>query len=281
MKDSRAFPERASGVTRRDLNRGKLSGAEVHRAARGVTGKPVSFGIPDAFMGKARTGVLRADARPWEWEDVRATTDRDGVHLAHIGERAELLLRDGRLIPGAGYSTASSTARRSLARVGAILRLRARGRYLVHAGAVVDPSGGAWLLAGDSGSAKSTLARALVTQGWSLLADDGVLIADGDGGVMACAWRACGPVEEEIVRQAPMRRIVFLARSERDRVLRVGPAVALASLVRQSPWVLIDDEDAPRHLTLLAAVAESVPAYHLAHTEGQLEELPRTLAALS
>lgn len=261
-------------------------------------------------MGKARTGVLRADARPWEWEDVRATTDRDGVHLAHTGERAELLLRDGRLVRGAGYDTASSAARRSLARVGAILRLRARGRYLVHAAAVVDPSGGAWLLAGDSGSGKSTLAWVLVRHGWSLLGDDGVLIEDGDGGVIARAWRdplrvslglasrfpelkalaprvapqdgrARVPVEEAIVPQAPLRRVVFLARSERDRVLRVGPAVALASLVRQSPWVLIDDEDAPRHLTLLAAVAESVPAYHLAHTEAQLGELPRTLAALS
>jgi hypothetical protein len=260
-------------------------------------------------MGKARTSVLRADARPWEWEDVRATTDRDGVHLAHTGERAELLLRNGRLVRGAGYDTASSTARRSLARVGAILRLRSRGRYLVHAAAVVDPSGGAWLLAGDSGSGKSTLAWVLVRQGWSLLGDDGVLIEDGDG-VTARAWRdplrvslglasrfpelnalaprvaardgrARVPVEGEIVRQARVRAIVFLARSEHDRVLRVGPAVALASLVRQSPWVLIDDEDAPRHLTVLAAVAESVPAYYLGHTEAQLEELPRTLAALS
>lgn len=261
-------------------------------------------------MGNARTGVLRADARPWEWEDVRATTDRDGVQLAHTREQAHLLLRGGRLIRGAGYDTASSGARRSLARVGAILRLRARGRYLVHASAVVDPSGGAWLLAGDSGSGKSTLAWVLVRQGWSLLGDDGVLIEDGDGGVIARAWRgplrvSLGlsnrfpqlqalaprvaprderervPVEEPIVREAPVRKVVFLARSERDRVLRVGPAVALASLVRQSPWVLIDDEDAPRHLTLLAAVAESVPAYHLAHSEAQLGELPRTLGALS
>jgi hypothetical protein len=80
------------------------------------------------------------------------------VHLAHLIEPAELLLRNGRLVRGPGYETASRTARRSLARVGAILRLRARGRYLVHAAAVVDPAGGAWLLAGDSGSGKSTLA---------------------------------------------------------------------------------------------------------------------------
>ena len=252
---------------------------------------------------------MTVDARVWEWEGVRATADDDGVRLTHALEPAELMLRGGRLVRGAGYETASPAARRSLARVGAILRLRARGRYLVHSAAVVDPSGGAWLLAGDSGSGKSTLAWVLVRQGWSLLGDDGVLIEDGEDGVIARAWRdplrvslgladrfpelealatrvaardarARVPVEREVVRAARVRTMLFLERSERDRVLRVGPAVALASLVRQSPWVLIDDEEAPRHLSVLATAAESVSAYHLAHTELQLEELPRTLARL-
>ena len=253
---------------------------------------------------------MSAGAGPWEWEDVRATTDANGVHLAHVVEPAELLLHNGRLVRGAGYETASRAARRSLARVGAILRLRSRGRYLVHAAAVVDPAGGAWLLAGDSGSGKSTLAWVLVRQGWALLGDDGVLIEDTADGVIALAWRdplrvslalaerfpelnalaprmavrdarERVPVERGVVRQARVRTIVFLERSARDRSLRVGPAVTLASLVRQSPWVLIDDEDAPRHLDVLAEVAASVPAYHLAHTESQLDAFPRTLAALS
>ena len=260
-------------------------------------------------MGAAREGVMTTTVRPWEWEDVRATTDSEGVHLAHTIERAELLLRNGRLVRGTGYETASRPARRSLARVGAILRLRARGRYLVHAAAVVDQAGGAWLLAGDSGSGKSTLAWILVRHGWALLGDDGVLIEDTTDGVIARAWRdplrvslalaprfpelnalaprmAAGdararvPVEHDVVRLARVSAIIFVERSDRDRALRVGPALALASLVRQSPWVLIDDDDAPRHLGMLAEVAESVPAYHLAHTEAQLEELPGTLAGL-
>jgi hypothetical protein len=249
-------------------------------------------------------------APPWEWEDVRATTDRNGVRLAHLTEPAELLLRNGRLVRGPGYQTASRAARRSLARVGAILRLRARGRFLVHAAAVVDPAGGAWLLAGDSGSGKSTLAWVLVRHGWALLGDDGVLIEDTADGVIARGWRdplrvslalasrfpelaalaprvavrdarARVPVERDVARHTGVRTIIFLERSDRDRLLRVGPALTLASLVRQSPWVLIDDADAPRHLGVLATVAESVPAYHLAHTEAQLDELPRTLAGLS
>jgi hypothetical protein len=249
-------------------------------------------------------------APPWEWEDVRATTDRNGVRLAHLTEPAELLLRNGRLVRGPGYQTASRAARRSLARVGAILRLRARGRFLVHAAAVVDPAGGAWLLAGDSGSGKSTLAWVLVRHGWALLGDDGVLIEDTENGVIARGWRdplrvslalasrfpelaalaprvavrdarARVPVERDVARQTGVRTIIFLERSDRDRLLRVGPALTLASLVRQSPWVLIDDADAPRHLDVLATVAESVAAYHLAHTEAQLDELPRMLAGLS
>jgi hypothetical protein len=260
-------------------------------------------------MGEARARVVSAFAPPWEWEDVRATTDPDGVRLTHLVEEAELLLRDGRLVRGAGYAAASRSARRSLARVGAILRLRARGRYLVHAAAVVDPAGGAWLLAGDSGSGKSTLAWVLVRQGWALLGDDGVLVEDTADGVIARAWRdplrvsltlasrfpelnalaprlaardarARVPVDHDVARHARVGAIVFLARSDRDRVLRVGSAVTLASLVRQSPWVLIDDADAPRHLGVLAELAESVSAYHLAHTESQLEELPRTLERL-
>jgi hypothetical protein len=260
-------------------------------------------------MGEARARVLSAAERPWEWEDVRVTTERDGLHLTHVIEPAELLFRGGRLSRGEGYATASRTARRSLARVGAILRLRARGRYLVHAAAVVDPGGGAWLLAGDSGSGKSTLAWVLVRQGWSLLGDDGVLIEETPQGLIARAWRdplrvsltLVGrfpelqglashlvasdarervPVEREIVRQAPVRALLLLERSQRDRLLRVGPAVALAALVRQSPWVLIDDADAPQHLTALAGLAEAVPAYHLAHSEDQLDQLPRTLSGL-
>jgi hypothetical protein len=252
---------------------------------------------------------VSAIAQRWEWEDVRATTGVDGVHLAHAREGAELRLHNGRLVRGAGYENASRGARRSLARVGAILRLRARGRYLVHASAVVDPGGGAWLLAGDSGSGKSTLAWVLVRHGWALLGDDGVLLETTAAGVMAHAWRdplrvslalaarfaelralasrmavrdarARVPLEREIVRQAPVRTVIFVQRAERDQALRVGASVALASLVRQSPWVLIDDGDAPSHLSVLAHVAMSVPAFALDHTESQLEELPRTLASL-
>jgi hypothetical protein len=261
-------------------------------------------------VGEARARVLSAADRPWEWEDVRVSTERDGLRLTHVIEPAELLFRRGRLVRGEGYATASRTTRRSLARVGAILRLRARGRYLVHAAAVVDPDGGAWLLAGDSGSGKSTLAWVLVRHGWSLLGDDGALIEETDEGVIAHAWRdplrvsltLAGrfpelqelapqvaardprervPVEREIVRQAPVRALLLLERSHRDRLLRVGPAVALAALVRQSPWVLIDDGDAPQHLTVLAALAEAAPTYHLAHTAAQLDELPRTLARVA
>lgn len=240
---------------------------------------------------------------------MRATTDSTGVHLSHTVEPAELLVRNGRLVRGSGYDTASRVARRSLARVGAILRLRTRGRYLVHAAAVVDSAGGAWLLAGDSGSGKSTLAWILVRHGWSLLGDDGVLVEDTPNGVIARAWRdplrvslalasrfpelhalspqmaardarARVPVDHAVVGRAHVRAIMLLEHSDRDRALRVGPAITLASLVRQSPWVLIDDDDAPHHLAVLTTLAEGVPAYHLAHTELQLEELPRTLEEL-
>ncbi|MGQ0713767.1 MAG: hypothetical protein ACT4PJ_08540 [Gemmatimonadaceae bacterium] len=254
---------------------------------------------------------MKPTDRPWEWEDVRATASARGVHLEHVRERAALELRDGRLRRGTGYAGASRTARRSLARVGAILRLRSRGRYLIHASAVVDHAGDAWLLTGESGSGKSTLAWVLVRQGWSLLGDDGVVVESTESGPVARAWRdplrvslaladrfpelrhvsdraAPGdarhrvPVERDVVRKAARVRVVLcLERAARDTVMRLTPAMALASLVRQSPWVLIDDDDAARHLSLLAELARRVPAFRVAHTDGQLDAFPRTVASLA
>ncbi len=77
---------------------------------------------------------------------------------------------------GSGYASAPPALRRGLARMGAVLRLRERGRYFVHAAGAVDPRGRAWLLTGDSGSGKSTLTYALARAGWKALGDDGIVL---------------------------------------------------------------------------------------------------------
>ena len=68
-----------------------------------------------------------------------------------------------------------------LVREGLIEWFRLNGSYSVHASAVTDGEFGI-LLVGESGSGKSTLAASFVSEGWSLLNDDLVLLeADQDG----------------------------------------------------------------------------------------------------
>jgi len=258
----------------------------------------------DARAGSSVSAVL--DAIAWRWGEIDAALVGDEVHLAHRHGGARLSVRDGRLVRGEGYAEASPEARRDLARVGAIVRLRQRGRYLVHAAGAVDLQGRAWLLAGDSGCGKSTLGYALTRAGWTSLGDDGVLIESVGAGFHAHAWReslkvSAGLASEfpELHGDAPRARrsdprqrmsvsapvaptgarvaaVVFLARSDRHSIRRLGQVAALGALVRQSPWVIIEDSYSRPHLDVLRRVA-SLPVFHLEHTPAELHTIDRVL----
>jgi hypothetical protein len=228
--------------------------------------------------------------------------------LMHTGEGAELSVRGGRLVQGRGYSTAPIGVRRELSRLGAVLLLRERGRFHVHAAGVVASDGRAWLLAGESGSGKSTLAYALARAKWPLLGDDGVLVEQTTGGVLAHAWREPLQISIELssefpelhsyaasvdwsdarhrtpvaapggrARVAPVGALALVHRSSRDALTPASPTEALAALIRQSPTVLMDDAHAARQLAALTALVASVPVFHLEHTPRQLHLISRTL----
>jgi hypothetical protein len=246
-----------------------------------------------------------SDAAAWRWGDVDAASIDGDVRLTHRRSSAELLVRGGRLVRGEGYDGASRVARQELARVGAIVRLRERGRYLVHAAGAVDPGGRAWLLAGDSGCGKSTLGYALARSGWASLGDDGVVIEPRGKGVLAHGWREPLRVSDSLAsdfpeiggggsaaqrddprrrmalsvpfsRGAPIAAVVFLRRSDRHSITRIGPLEALGALIRQSPWVILDDPHTRAHLDALRSAA-SVPAFRLEHTATELHTLARVL----
>jgi hypothetical protein len=241
----------------------------------------------------------------WQWGDIDASEDRDGLRLAHRRADATLWVRGGRLVRGAGYAEASPETRRDLARVGAIVRLRERGRYYIHAAGAVDPQGRAILLAGDSGSGKSTLAYALARAGWTILGDDGVLIELAGDDVRAHPWhepllvssglvpafpelsahvgraRRADPRQRMTMHVAPARgaciaALVFVERSERHAIVRLSPLGTLGALVRQSPWVIIGDAHAPAHLVALRRAA-ALPSFHLQHTPAELFTISRVL----
>jgi hypothetical protein len=238
----------------------------------------------------------------WRWGEVEACAASDALRLTHVTEGAELWLRNSRLQRGHGYDSASVEARRSLARVGAIVRLRERGRYFVHAAAAVDPLGRAILLAGDSGDGKSTLVYALARAGWKTLGDDGVVLEVQEARIVAHAWRAPLLVSRDLAlafpeladgaspprdndprrrvavsvpyaRQALVAALFFVARGPRMRLTRMATVAVLAGLVRQSPWVIIRGAGAPEHLAALSRVASSVPALRFEHTPAELHRI--------
>lgn len=245
-------------------------------------------------MGAA--GAFRMTGPMWNWGDVDAFAAADGsTRLVHRLDQASLSVIDQRLRAGPGYAAASPKTRRALARVGAILRLRQRGRFHMHASGLVDPRGESWLFAGDTGAGKSTLACALADAGWRVLGDDGVVIERRGDRILAHPWReplrvsawmipafpragrVLGnpedsdarfrvPVAAPLARAAPIRGVVLPVRGSRDAMTRVAPAQALAEIVRQSPWVLLGDRAAREHLELLAKLVVCAPAWRLEHT---------------
>jgi hypothetical protein len=167
------------------------------------------------------------------------------------------------------------------------LLLTRLGRALVHAGAVVAPGGGAWLLPGGSFSGKSTTCITLIRAGWNFLGDDHVVLAAGAAGeVRAEGWLrpfhldrgyhsgvsqgvrsrveplGFGPGEWQPA--APVAGILFprVEAESPTALVPLHPALALARLVSVSPFMGLDPPAAPPVLALLQTVA-SHPVYEL------------------
>jgi hypothetical protein len=249
-----------------------------------------------------------APGHGWQFNAVIGFTAGDDTQLIH-NAGGELWVHTDRLVRGAGYDTAPRHARRELARAGAILRLRRRGRFHVHASAVVDPRGRAWIFTGASGSGKSTMAYALARRGWRLLGDDSVIVEPHaeDGGVTAYAWRETllvsaslapafpelvdaearaipgdprrrFPVQVALAQSAPVAAVICLEQGEPDALTPIPALEALVELVRQSAWVLIPDPAARLHLDGLRALVTRVATFRLIHSPRQLNAIEATLA---
>jgi hypothetical protein len=266
---------------------------------------------PSAPLHDRAEGAVAPAIAEWQFNDIHGYTQPDGARLIHQIARAELWVRGGRLVRGAGYTAASSVSRHELARAGAILRLRQRRRYYIHAAGAVDPSGRAWLLTGPTGSGKSTLAYALARKGWPILGDDGVITEAGrTGPVIAYRWREPLRVSRGLIpsfpeleadtrharmlpgdprqraevpvrgtRSAPVAALVWVEQGPIDRITPLAPADALVELVQQSAWVLIADGGSAAHLAALRHIAIEVPSFRLVHTPAQLHRIDLTLGA--
>ncbi|HEV7992725.1 MAG TPA: hypothetical protein VGP25_12925, partial [Gemmatimonadaceae bacterium] len=161
------------------------------------------------------------------------------------------------------------------------------GGALVHAGAVVDPDGRAWLLAGDTHAGKTTTCVSLVDAGWSFLADDQVVLRrDGDGEIVAEGWPRHAHLDEgwseSVVtgarapidlrtrwgdrwrERAPLGGLLFpaVAADAPTSAATMHAATAFVGLVRQSPWLMADRGAAPDAVALLGDACRH-PAFAL------------------
>jgi len=228
-----------------------------------------------------------------------SSVDGESTRLRDLRNGAELSVVNGRLVRGSGYGTALPATRRSLARTGAILRLRQRNRYLVHASGVVDSFGRAVVFIGESGSGKSTLAFALARAGWSLLGDDGVVLEPAEPRAIVHGWRSPllvsaslegffpelqGQSERRIpgdVRQrmpwyaekssrAELAALVFITQGNDGHLRECGQSEALMLLVRQSPWVMLGDRFSREHFLGLRRLVASARLFSFRHGPEEL-----------
>jgi len=235
----------------------------------------------------------------WRSNGIEGITSGSKSILRHLGENAELHVAGGRLTRGDGYDTASRGARQSLARMGAILRLRQHNRYYVHASAVVNDKGLAFVFVGESGSGKSTLAFALSRVGWTILGDDGVVLEPLADTVLAHGWRSRSlissslafafpelrgreseaiagdgrariPVDLPSAAHARLAALVFIRQSPHGSLGPCGPSTALTGLIKQSPWVLLGDASSAVHFEALGRIAGAVPSFEFMHGSDEL-----------
>lgn len=244
----------------------------------GEEARPAPAGEPTLRLGSATVWVYPAG----EVVVLRGTDPRVHGHVDLAGRRARLTppRTDGDVIVAANLY--------SMMTVVAALLLGRLGRTPIHAGAVVTPDGGALLLAGDARAGKSTTCINLITAGWDYLSDDQVVLsrATDSARIVAEGWPRTFHLDEgwergvstgvrrdfdpasvgpgRWRRSAQVDGILFpVVRADQPTaVTPIAGSDALARLIRQTPWLMVDPARAPELLALLAATA-STPTYEL------------------
>jgi hypothetical protein len=241
----------------------------------------------------------------------RPTLSLDGVELHLRRAAGRLLRRDSPLSGSLDLISGDATVRipiddpgkyapdaRSMLTISAALLLLRNDCALVHAGAVVAPDGGAWLLVGDSHAGKSTTCLNLIRAGWDYLADDQVVLRQVSAND-ACTVDASESPTLEVIgwqrgfhldsgwdvgarfgvrgeidpirfgpgirrRSAPLAGMLILGIEAEapTRLEELAQGAALALIVRQTPWFLADRAEAHRGLALLTAAARR-PSFSL------------------
>jgi len=265
----RWVPEEPGGATSR-----RATGARIDvRCSARAAPRPRS-------AATLSVGTVRA------WMDERHGVVRLRGALASSSGAVNLASRVARLCADPASGDEAATDLYSLLTISTALLLAGIGRALVHAAAVVEPKGGAWLLVGDARSGKSTTCANLARGGWGYLSDDQTVLAATEQGIVVEGWlrpfhldegwergEVCGrrrTIHPAALGIGGQRRVAPLAgillpvvAAERPTSLApISAGQALAELVRQSPWLLAHRAVAAAGITVLSRAAQT-PAFAL------------------
>jgi hypothetical protein len=128
-----------------------------------------SFPLPD--QPRWSTVWRLADGRAW------AQTARDGAAFyVRVTGFADFRITAEGIAVRVNPTARESTIRHLLLDQVLPIAMAAEGRLVLHASAVCRADLGIIALAGPAGAGKSTMAAALVREGWSMASDDGLLI---------------------------------------------------------------------------------------------------------
>lgn len=227
-----------------------------------VLGTAVAIRAPDAVLAELRRALVDLPARP-DADRLVVLSEADGDLSLHDGDR---LVRSG-IAPAVAAATV-------VWHLNAIATASA-AHLVVHAGAVVGPSGGAVLLPGRSGAGKSTITAACVTAGLAYLSDELAALDPTTGRIVpyprplalegerlvASSALGGGPVAEP----TPPAALVF-PRYERDQQdlveVPLDPGWALIALAAHAPNL---SAFGGVGLAWLAGLALACPARQVTH----------------
>jgi hypothetical protein len=236
------------------------------------------FTLKAAALALGNVAAWLSDSRSDAWLENASRAVRGHIDLEHrvanvtIGELSRV---------ARGDVTAMLT-------IAAALLLVRDARTAIHAAAVAHPiSREAWLLVADSHSGKSTTTANLIRAGWYYLSDDYVVLSRSKSDEIEVegwpddfhldeGWRRGESTgiratlrEDELpqgrrLSHAPLGGLLFprVSSTEETIVSAVEPVFSLERLIRQSPWLVVDNRSAGKVFELLSEAA-SLPAGEL------------------
>ncbi len=196
--------------------------------------------------------------------------------------------------------------------VAVIELLRTQQMYYLHAGLAVSPNGMGVIFLGDGGSGKSTSLYMLVRAGWSLVADDALLLAtnednqitahrllhrfllhgtmvhwfpglilervdsDGKGHVSPTVL----PPNCRLAQATPLQVVILQPKKTgQSRLLPVRRSALLAEMIHQNAFLFLHPQLAAHHLEALSKLAQQCEPFRLERGEDLLHH-PEKLVQL-